>query len=112
MILKTKSREYLQAERKLEQAKAEFERAKQKERAKIREAKNHHKFMMGGCVAKYFPDCWSFSEQEMNRIIACAFKNKDVQNMIEVVVRERAVEPEEVQESESDENTAKNEENV
>lgn len=82
------------------QAKALFAKAKQEERAKIRAEENHHKYMMGGCIAKYFPECWNFSEQEMNRIIACAFKNRDVLNMIEVVVRERPAEEPDVEESE------------
>ena len=29
--------------------------------------------MMGEVVAKNFPECFEFNEQEMNRIIACAF---------------------------------------
>lgn len=38
---------------------------------------------------KYFPDCVEFSEQEMNRIIACAFSLDGVKNMIELVRKER-----------------------
>ncbi len=48
--------------------------------------------MMGGCVQKYFPDglsVFDFNEQEMNRIIACAFSLKDVKNMINTVMKER-----------------------
>ena len=53
--------------------------------------------MMGGVIAHYFPEAFDFSEHEMNRIIACAFKNKDVQNMIRVVVSERPVSKEEME---------------
>lgn len=84
-----KSKKVLQAEERLEQAKRQLAKAKQEEKAKIRAEQNHHKYMIGGCVAKYFPECWNFSEQEMNRIIACAFKNRDVINMVDLVVRER-----------------------
>jgi hypothetical protein len=48
--------------------------------------------MMGGCVQKYFPEglnVFDFNELEMNRIIACAFSLKDVQNMINTVIKER-----------------------
>ena len=48
--------------------------------------------MMGGCVLKYFPEelnAFDFNEQEMNRIIACAFSLKDVKNMINTVMKER-----------------------
>lgn len=95
-----KSKKLLQAEERLEQAKRLLAKAKQEERAKIRAEQNHHKYMLGGCVAKYFPECWSFSEQEMNRIIACAFKNRDVLNMIDLVVKERPMQTDEVTESE------------
>lgn len=56
------------------------------------EEQDRHKYMMGGCVLKYFPeglDAYDFNEQEMNRIIACAFSLKDVKNMINTVMKER-----------------------
>ena len=59
--------------------------------------------MMGGVIVKYFPEAYDFSEQEMNRIIACAFKLKDVQNMIATVLKERP-DPEENANDEEDEN--------
>ena len=95
-----KSKKVLQAEERLEQAKRQLAKAKQEERAKIRAEQNHHKYMLGGCVAKYFPECWNFSEQEMNRIIACAFKSRDVLNMIDLVVKERSAQTEDIAESE------------
>ncbi len=84
-----KSRRIQQAEEKLRQAKAQLARAKREERERTRKEQDHHKFMMGGIVAKYFPKCYEFSEKEMSRIIACAFKNMSIQNMIATVVRER-----------------------
>ena len=90
-----KSSKVLAAEEKLKQAQANLNKAKREERKKLRKVQDHHKFMMGGVVAKWFPEAFDFSEQEMNRIIACAFKNRDVQNMIRVVVSERPVSEEE-----------------
>ena len=89
MTKEEKSKKVLQAEEKLRQAQANLNRVKSEERKKLRKEKDHHKFMMGGVVVKYFPEAYEFSEQEMNRILACAFKNKDIQNMIRVVVSER-----------------------
>ena len=59
------------------------------EKEQLRKAQDRHKYMMGGCVVKYFPEAYDFSEQEMNRIIACAFSLKDVKNMITTVLKER-----------------------
>lgn len=89
MTKEEKSSRVLQAEEKLKQAQANLNKVKRDERKKLRKEQDHHKFMMGGVVVKYFPEAYEFSEQEMNRIIACAFKNRDVQNMIRVVVSER-----------------------
>ncbi len=92
-----KSSRLLLAEKNLEQAKARLEKAKKDEKKKLRKVQDHHKFIMGGVVAKWFPEAFDFSEQEMNRIIACSFKNRDVQNMIKVVVSERPVSEEETE---------------
>ena len=92
-----KSSKVLAAEEKLKQAQANLIKAKREEKKKLRKVQDHHKFMMGGVVAKWFPEAFDFSEQEMNRIIACAFKNRDVQNMIRVVESERPVSEEETE---------------
>ncbi len=89
MTQEEKSKEILRAEMKVAQAKANLRKAKLEERRKLRKEQDHHKFMMGGIIAKYFPECYDFTEQEMSRIIACAFKNKDIQNLINLVVNER-----------------------
>ena len=95
MMQNEKSTKELQAEERLRQAKAKLIRIRSEERKKARKEQDHHKFVMGGIVAKYFPECYGFSEQEMNRIIACAFKNRDIQNMITAVVKDRIIrEPE------------------
>ena len=65
-------------------------------------------------MVKYFPDdydAYDFNEQEMNRIIACAFKNRDVQNMIKTVVKERPADEQETNTSEVEIDTAETEDN-
>ena len=89
MTSEEKSTKMERAERKLRQAQAEYRKALREEKEKERKAQDHHKFMMGGVVVKYFPEAYDFSEQEMNRIIACAFSLKDVKNMITTVLKER-----------------------
>ncbi len=76
---------------KLNEAKANLARVKREQRAQLRKEQNHHKYMIGGVVAKYFPECYEYNELETNRIIACAFSNQSVKNMIETVKRERKI---------------------
>jgi len=98
-----KSTKIERAERRLRQAQAEYKKALREEKEKERKAQDHHKFMMGGVVVKYFPEAYDFSEQEMNRIIACAFSLKDVKNMINTVLKERP-DPAVINDEEEDEN--------
>lgn len=77
----TKSPEILKAERQVEQAKARLAEAKRKESAKKRSDENKHKYMMGGIVHKYFPECYGFDEHELNRILAAAIKSEQCQRM-------------------------------
>ena len=77
---------------KVKQAQAEYRKAVREQKKQERKAQDRHKYMMGGCVLKYFPEglsAFDFDEQEMNRIIACAFSLKDVKNMINTVMKER-----------------------
>lgn len=77
---------------KVKQAQAEYRKAVREQKEQERKTQTHHKCMIGGCVVKYFPeglDAYDFNEQEMNRIIACAFSLKDVKNMINTVMNER-----------------------
>ena len=105
MTKEEKSAKVLQAEEKVRQAKAQLAKARQQERNKIRKEQDHHKYMMGGVILKYFPEAYDFTEHEMNRIIACAFSLRDVKNMVATVVRERPV-PDEISDEEggADEN--------
>ena len=74
---------------KVKRANAELAKVVREEKAQLRKAQDRHKYMMGGCVVKYFPEAYDFTEQEMNRIIACAFSLKDVKNMITTVLKDR-----------------------
>ena len=91
MTQEEKTTKVARAELKLRQAQAEYKKALREEKERERKAQDRHKYMMGGCVVKYFPEAYGFSELEMNRIIACAFSLKDVQNMIRTVKKERVV---------------------
>ncbi len=84
-----KSKKELQAEEQLKRAKANLAKVRREMKSQIRKEQNHHKYIIGGIVKKYFPDCFEFSEVELNRIIACAFSLDDVQNMIQTVISER-----------------------
>ena len=79
----------MKAMEKVKRANAELAKVVREEKEQTRKAQDRHKYMMGGCVVKYFPEAYDFSEQEMNRIIACAFSLKDVRNMIATVMKER-----------------------
>ena len=74
---------------KVKRANAELAKVVREEKEELRKTQDRHKYMMGGCVVKYFPEAYDFSEQEMNRIIACAFSLKDVKNIIATVLKER-----------------------
>ena len=60
----------------LEQAKAKIANEKKKQNDRKRKAENHHKYMLGGIVTKYFLKCYSFDEQELNRILSTALHNR------------------------------------
>lgn len=66
----------------LEQAKARVANEKKKQNEKKRKAENHHKYIMGGIIVKYFPDCYSFDEDELNRILSVALQTRECQQMI------------------------------
>ena len=71
-----KTAEVLKAEKIVEQAKARLAEAKRKASQQKRKEENQHKYMMGGIVHKYFPECYQFDEQELNRIIASGMKSE------------------------------------
>ena len=46
----------------LEQAKQRVANEKKKQNEKKRKTKNHHNYIMGGIIVKYFPDCYCYDE--------------------------------------------------
>lgn len=95
ITLMEKSQKMTKAEEKYRQAQAVYAKAVKDESERVRKIQNRHKYMMGGCVLKYFPDgfnAYDFDEEEINRIIACAFSFAGVTNLIKTVIRERTAE--------------------
>ena len=66
----------------LEQAKRRVANEKKKQNEKKRKAENHHKYIMGGIIVKYFPDCYRYDEGELNRILSVALQTKECQQVI------------------------------
>ena len=109
-----KSKKMTKAEEKFRQAQAVYEQAVKDEKERVRRIQDRHKYMMGGCVLKYFPEgfnAYEFEEQEMNRIIACAFSLASVQNMVKTVVKERPSEEQEAESVNTENETVEAEEN-
>ena len=66
----------------LAQAKQRVANEKKKQNEKKRKAENHHKYIMGGIIVKYFPDCYRYEEDELNRILSVALQTKECQQII------------------------------
>lgn len=66
----------------LEQAKARVAEEKRKASVEKRKKENQHKYMMGGIVHKYFPDCYQFEEDELNVIIGTGLRTAECRNAI------------------------------
>ena len=63
------------ASRNLEKALQALDQAKQRvANEKKRKAENHHKYIMGGIIVKYFPNCYRYDEDELNRILSVALR--------------------------------------
>lgn len=75
----------IKARRAMEQKKAIYERAKKAASAERRKKENRHKYMMGGCVVKYFPECYNFDEEAINNIIKAGIESFPCQEMIKKV---------------------------
>lgn len=72
----------------LEQAKQRVANEKKKQNEKKRKAENHHKYIMGGIVVKYFPDCYHYDESELNRILSVALQTRECQQIISKIKSE------------------------
>ena len=66
----------------LAQAKQRVANEKKKQNEKKRKAESHHKYIMGGIIVKYFPDCYRYDEDELNRILSVALQTKECQQTI------------------------------
>lgn len=66
----------------LEQAKQRVANEKKKQNEKKRKAENHHKYIMGGIIMKYFPGCYQYDEDELNRILSVALQTRECQQII------------------------------
>ena len=69
----------------LEQAKQRVANEKKKQNEKKRKAENHHKYIMGGIIVKYFPDCYHYDEGELNRILSVALQTRECQQIARAV---------------------------
>ncbi len=72
----------------LEQAKQRVANEKKKQNEKKRKAENHHKYIMGGIVGKYFPDCYRYDEGELNHILSVALQTRECQQIISKIKSE------------------------
>ncbi len=62
----------------LKQAQQRVANEKKKQNEKKRKAENHHKYIMGGIIVKYFPDCYRYDEGELNRILSVALQTENL----------------------------------
>ena len=92
---KKSRKEQEQAEERVRILQARLNEAKKGEKIAIRKHENHHKYMMGGVVHKYFPECYGFDEKEMNDIIGCAFRQTNTQALIKRLLEKKNAENEE-----------------
>ena len=72
----------------LSQAKQRVANEKKKQNEKKRKAENHYKYIMGGIIVKYFPDCYCYDEDELNRILSAALQTKECQQVISKIKSE------------------------
>ena len=72
----------------LEQAKQRVANEKKKQGEKKRKAENHHKYIMGGIIVKYFPECYHYDEDELNRILSAALQTRECQQVISKIKSE------------------------
>jgi hypothetical protein len=72
----------------LEQAKQRVANEKKKQSEKKRKAENHHKYIMGGIIVKYFPECYHYDEDELNHILSVALQTRECQQAISKIKSE------------------------
>ena len=72
----------------LKQAQQRVAKEKKKQNEKKRKAENRHKYIMGGIIVKYFPDCYRYDEGELNRILSVALQTRECQQIISKIKSE------------------------
>ena len=72
----------------LKQAQQRVANEKKKQNEKKRKAENHHKYIMGGIIVKYFPDCYRYDEGELNRILSVVLQTRECQQIISKIKAE------------------------
>ena len=72
----------------LKQAQQRVANEKKKQNEKKRKAENHYKYIMGGIIVKYFPDCYRYDEGELNRILSVALQTRECQQTISKIKAE------------------------
>ena len=79
----------------LEQARARYEAERKKQNEKRRKAENHHKYMMGGIIVKYFPECYQYGQNELEGILSSALSSPQFREAVKLVqaVRDSASDP-------------------
>lgn len=85
-----------QAQRQMEQAKNRMALEKKKANQERRRRENAHKYMMGGVVHKYFPECYCFEESEMNEILKAALATPQCQKVIADIKARASIQKEEL----------------
>jgi hypothetical protein len=75
----------------LEQAKQRVANEKKKQSEKKRKAENHHKYIMGGIIVKYFPECYHYDEDELNNILSVALQTRECQQAISKIKSENRI---------------------
>ncbi len=80
-----KSKAILAAEEAVRRANQQLSNAKKKDRENRRKMENHHKYMMGGIIVKYLPECYQFDENELNQILSTAIRTLECQQIIEQI---------------------------
>ncbi len=71
-----------------EQAKARLANERKKQNERRRKAENRYKYMMGGIIVKYFPQCYRFEESELNCILSKALATQECRQVIREIEQE------------------------
>ena len=82
------SRDLKKALQALKQVQQRVANEKKKQNEKKRKAENRHKYVMGGIIVKYFPDCYRYDEDELNCILSVALQTKECQQIISKIKAE------------------------